>query len=117
MTVAQATSLDSHFLVEQYYRAIAGHVMNMNGTAGIWSREAIDRAGGWQYSTITEDCDLSYRAYCCGYKCVFLEDLEAPSELITEMKILVGQQQRWTKGMLQVFFLFGFLEMIAHFAQ
>jgi len=102
MTVAQAASLDSHFLVEQQYRATAGHIMNMNGTAGVWRREAIEKSGGWQHSTITEDCDLSYRAFCNGYRCVFLGDLDCPSELITEMTVFVGQQQRWTKGMLQV---------------
>ena len=40
----------------------AGHFFNFNGTAGIWRREAIIDAGGWQHDTLTEDLDLSYRA-------------------------------------------------------
>ena len=102
MTVAQATALDAHFCMEQFYRWSAGHVMNMNGTAGIWSKEAIYAAGGWNHSTLTEDCDLSYRAFCEGFGCVYVEDIQCPSELIIDMRVLIGQQRRWSKGMLQV---------------
>jgi cellulose synthase/poly-beta-1,6-N-acetylglucosamine synthase-like glycosyltransferase len=38
------------------------YFMNFNGTAGIWRKECIADAGGWQSDTLTEDLDLSYRA-------------------------------------------------------
>ena len=52
----------------------AGRFFNFNGTAGIWRRDAIDDAGGWQHDTLTEDLDLSYRAQLRGWQFVFLPE-------------------------------------------
>ena len=41
---------------------------------GVWRREAIDSAGGWQHDTLTEDLDLSYRAQLAGWRFVFLPE-------------------------------------------
>jgi len=41
---------------------------NFNGTAGMWRRQAIADAGGWEHDTLTEDTDLSYRSQLAGWK-------------------------------------------------
>ena len=101
LTAAQATGIDTHFIVEQSARAAAGAFMNFNGTCGIWRREAIEAAGGWEDDTLTEDLDLSYRAHLAGWTAHFLPDLAVPGELPASMAAYRRQQFRWAKGSLQ----------------
>jgi cellulose synthase/poly-beta-1,6-N-acetylglucosamine synthase-like glycosyltransferase len=102
LTKVQAILLDAHFVLEHGGRNRAGHFFNFNGTAGIWRREVIPAAGGWQHDTLTEDLDLSYRAQLLGWKFVFLPDLVAPAEVPVEMNAFKSQQHRWAKGSIQV---------------
>ncbi len=103
MTQLQAFVLNAHFSVEQGGRDSAGHYINFNGTAGVWRREAIESSGGWQWDTLTEDLDLSYRAQLNGWKLKFLEDIGSPAELPVEMNALRTQQFRWNKGAAECF--------------
>ena len=66
LTQAQSILLDGHFMIEHTARNRSGCFFNFNGTAGIWRRETIQDAGGWQHDTLTEDLDLSYRAQLKG---------------------------------------------------
>lgn len=101
LTRAQAVLLDGHFVIEHTARNRSGRFFNFNGTAGIWRRQAIDEAGGWDHDTLTEDLDLSYRAQLKGWRFIFLRDLAVPSELPVDMSALKSQQHRWAKGSLQ----------------
>ena len=97
----EAILLDGHFVIEHGARSRSGHFFNFNGTAGVWRRNAIDDAGGWQHDTLTEDTDLSYRAQLRGWKFLYLPDVECPSELPVEMNAFKAQQARWAKGLMQ----------------
>jgi cellulose synthase/poly-beta-1,6-N-acetylglucosamine synthase-like glycosyltransferase len=101
LTIAQATLLDAHFLVEHPARMHAGLFFNFNGTAGIWRRSAIAEAGGWSDDTVTEDLDLSYRAQLKGWRFVFEPSVVAPGELPADVTALRSQQRRWTRGAIQ----------------
>ncbi len=101
LTQAQAILLDGHFVIEHTARNRSGRFFNFNGTAGIWRREAIAEAGGWQHDTLTEDLDLSYRAQMRGWRFVYLPGLVAPAELPVEMNAFKAQQHRWAKGSIQ----------------
>ena len=101
LTKIQSMLLDAHFVLEHGARNRGGCFFNFNGTAGMWRREAIDSAGGWQHDTLTEDLDLSYRAQVRGWKFVFLQDLVAPAEVPVEMNSFKSQQHRWAKGSIQ----------------
>jgi len=101
LTRVQAIFLDGHFAIESAARHSSGRFFNFNGTAGIWRRTAIEDAGGWSASTLTEDLDLSYRAQLAGWKFVFLNDVEVPSELPESLTAFHGQQHRWAKGSIQ----------------
>ncbi len=79
----------------------AARFFNFNGTAGVWRRNAIDDAGGWQHDTLTEDTDLSYRAQLRGWKFLYLPHIECASELPVEMNAFKAQQARWAKGLMQ----------------
>jgi len=104
LTRVQAMFLDAHFILEHGARNRGGLFFNFNGTAGVWRREAIDSAGGWQYDTLTEDLDLSYRAQLAGWRFVFLQDLVAPAEVPVEMTGFKTQQHRWARGSIQTGF-------------
>lgn len=98
LTRLQAFALDAHFTVEQRGRNMSGCFINFNGTAGVWRRNTIEDAGGWQADTLTEDLDLSYRAQLKGWKFKYLEDVLSPAELPAVMGAIKSQQFRWTKG-------------------
>jgi cellulose synthase/poly-beta-1,6-N-acetylglucosamine synthase-like glycosyltransferase len=101
LTRIQAILLGAHFSIEHWVRYKYGMFFNFNGTAGIWRRETIESAGGWQADTVTEDLDLSYRAQLAGWKFVYLDDLVVPSELPVTISAFRSQQQRWAKGSIQ----------------
>jgi cellulose synthase/poly-beta-1,6-N-acetylglucosamine synthase-like glycosyltransferase len=101
LTKIQSIMLDAHFVLEHGGRNRAGCFFNFNGTAGVWRRDAIEDAGGWQHDTLTEDLDLSYRAQLRGWKFVFLPDLVSPAEVPVEMNSFKSQQHRWAKGSIQ----------------
>jgi cellulose synthase/poly-beta-1,6-N-acetylglucosamine synthase-like glycosyltransferase len=98
LTRLQAFGLDAHFSVEQQGRNAGGYFIHFNGTAGVWRRQAIDDAGGWESDTLTEDLDLSYRSQLKGWRFKFLENLDSPAELPAAMGAIKSQQYRWTKG-------------------
>ena len=101
ITQIEAIMLDGHFVLESGGRSRAGVFFNFNGTAGMWRRETIGSAGGWQHDTLTEDTDLSYRAQMVGWKFKYLQDVECPAELPIEMTAFKTQQARWAKGLIQ----------------
>jgi len=101
LTRIQSIFLDGHFVIEHTARNRSGRFFNFNGTAGVWRRQCIQDAGGWQHDTLTEDLDLSYRAQLAGWRFVFLPDVVSPAELPVEMNAFKTQQHRWTKGSIQ----------------
>jgi hypothetical protein len=101
ITRVQALMLDGHHLVENRARAAAGWLFNFSGTGGMWRKEAIFSAGGWQHDTLTEDLDLSYRAQMAGWQFVYRENVVTPAELPEDICALRAQQFRWAKGTVQ----------------
>jgi cellulose synthase/poly-beta-1,6-N-acetylglucosamine synthase-like glycosyltransferase len=102
LTLAQGFLLDSHFAVEQEARFGMGLPISFNGTAGVWSRDAIEDGGGWTGDTLTEDMDLSLRCALKSWRGALVPDLEVPGELPDTAAAWRAQQARWTKGHAQV---------------
>ena len=101
LTLLQSFSLDAHFAIDQLARSRADYVFNFNGTAGIWRTSAILDAGGWNADTLTEDMDLSYRAFLKGWSARYAGDVEAPAELPVSFTAYRSQQYRWARGSLE----------------
>jgi cellulose synthase/poly-beta-1,6-N-acetylglucosamine synthase-like glycosyltransferase len=98
ITKLQALQLNVHFTVEQVGRMSGEYMLQFNGTAGVWRRQTIEEAGGWEADTLTEDLDLSIRAQLKGWKIKYLENIGSPAELPAEMNSFKSQQFRWMKG-------------------
>ena len=102
LTEVEAILLDGHFILEHGGRSRSKVFFNFNGTAGMWRRQAIEDAGGWEHgNTLTEDTDLSYRSQLKGWKFEYVQDIECPAELPIEMTAFKTQQARWAKGLIQ----------------
>lgn len=101
LTLAQSIGIDGHFVIEQSARSWGDLFMNFNGTAGVWRRQAIDDAGGWEGDTLTEDMDLSYRSQLAGWRMKFVFDVIVPAELPNDINAFKAQQFRWAKGSIQ----------------
>lgn len=101
LTRAQALSIDAHFVIEQVARSRGKLPMSMNGTGGIWRVTAIEDAGGWSSQTLTEDLDLSYRAFMRGWEFIYRVDVVVPGELPPLVHIYKTQQARWATGSTQ----------------
>jgi cellulose synthase/poly-beta-1,6-N-acetylglucosamine synthase-like glycosyltransferase len=101
LTYLQSLAIDAHFMVEQFARFQAGMWFNFNGTAGVWRKAAMLDAGGWQADTLTEDLDLSYRAFLRGWRAVYLRDVEVPAELPVSFSAYRRQQHRWARGSME----------------
>lgn len=101
LTLLQSLSIDAHFMVEQFARSRGGCWFNFNGTAGVWRRAAIQSAGGWRSDTLTEDLDLSYRAFLAGWRGLYLREVVVPAELPVSFSAYRRQQHRWARGSLE----------------
>ena len=101
LTRAQGIGIDGHFMVEQGARSWNGLFMNFNGTAGVWRRSAIVDAGGWEWDTLTEDMDLSYRMQLRGWHTKYVPALVVPAEIPESVAAFKSQQFRWAKGSIQ----------------
>lgn len=98
LTRLQAFGLDAHFFIEQTGRKAGDHLINFNGTAGIWRKTCILDAGAWSADTLTEDLDLSYRAQLKGWEFDYLREKNSPAELPMTINAIKSQQYRWMKG-------------------
>ena len=102
LTRLQSLMLDAHFGIEQVARSGKGVFFNFNGTAGVWRKETIIDAGGWNSDTLTEDTDLSYRAQMRGWEFIYRPEIRSPSEIPESMRAFKVQQHRWAKGTIEV---------------
>lgn len=101
LTQAIATGIDVHFLVEQTGRYASGCFQNFNGSGGVFRKQALEEAGGWQADTLAEDLDASYRVQARGYRILYLRELQSPGEVPPTVPSYKKQQGRWACGSLR----------------
>ncbi|MBN2443930.1 MAG: glycosyltransferase [Spirochaetales bacterium] len=101
LTKAQSIIIDSHFIVEQSARSAHNLFFNFNGTSGIWRKTCILDAGNWEDDTLTEDCDLSFRAALKHWEFKYIDNIVTRAELPVYLHSYKSQQFRWAKGSIQ----------------
>lgn len=102
ITRVQTMMLDGHSVIEQTARCYFNLPFGFNGSAGIWRRACIEDCGGWQNHTLTEDLDLSYRAFIKGWQMLYVPEVLAQAEVPPQILAFKQQQFRWARGSIQV---------------
>lgn len=101
LTRAQAIAIDKHFMLDQLVRHRADLFPKFNGSGGLWRRDCLVDAGGWQADTVCEDLCLSTRAVLRGWRFKLLDEVTASAELPNTIAAFKTQQARWAKGSIQ----------------
>jgi cellulose synthase/poly-beta-1,6-N-acetylglucosamine synthase-like glycosyltransferase len=77
----------------------AGRYVNLfGGSAGVGRTTCLTGAGGWQTDTLTEDEDLSIRAYLHGWRCVKVNKTLASDDLVERIADFKNRVARCNQG-------------------
>lgn len=88
-------ALDSYF---QQQRIAIGGIGELRGNGQFVRRAALERCGGWNEETITDDLDLTIRLHLDGWDIDFLEVPAVQEEGVTRAIALWHQRNRWAEG-------------------
>jgi 1,2-diacylglycerol 3-beta-glucosyltransferase len=87
--------LDTYF---QQQRAAVGGLGELRGNGQFVRRQALQRCGGWNEQTITDDLDLSLRLHLDRWDIEVLFDPAVAEEGVTTALALWHQRNRWAEG-------------------
>jgi cellulose synthase/poly-beta-1,6-N-acetylglucosamine synthase-like glycosyltransferase len=73
------------------------------GSAEAVRKSTLEKLGGWETGSLTEDIEYALRMLKNNHKIVYLEDLECKGELPFTAKDLYRQQMRWAYGVIKSF--------------
>jgi len=103
LTRAQAMEMALDATIQEG-RLARGGVAELRGNGQLLRRDAVQRAGGFNEATITDDLDLSFRLLLAGLPVGVLWDPPVCEEAVLTLPALWRQRQRWAEGGLQRFF-------------
>ncbi|MEG3897727.1 MULTISPECIES: glycosyltransferase family 2 protein [unclassified Microcoleus] len=88
-------ALDSFF---QQQRIAIGGIGELRGNGQFMRRTALERCGGWNEETITDDLDLTVRLHLDRWDIEFLAFPAVSEEGVTNARALWHQRNRWAEG-------------------
>lgn len=88
-------ALDSYF---QQQRTAIGGIGELRGNGQFVRRKAIERCGGWNEETITDDLDLTIRLHLDDWDIEFALEPAVQEEGVTRPVALWHQRNRWAEG-------------------
>ncbi len=103
LTRAQAMEMALDAVIQQG-RLGSGGVAELRGNGQLLSRAGLQRVGGFNEDTVTDDLDLSFRLLLAGEPVGILWDPPVLEEAVLTLAALWRQRQRWAEGGLQRFF-------------
>ena len=103
LTRFQAMEMAMDTVIQQG-RLQSGGVVELRGNGQLISRSALDKCGGFNEDTVTDDLDLSFRLLISGALVGILWDPPVQEEGVETIPALWRQRQRWAEGGLQRFF-------------
>ncbi len=97
MTQGQAAEmiLDAYY---QQQRVACGGMGELRGNGQFVRRQALERCGGWNEETITDDLDLSLKLHLHGWEIQILMTPAVAEEGVTSLLALWHQRNRWGEG-------------------
>lgn len=103
LTRAQAMEMALDAEIQQG-RLACGGVSELRGNGQLLRRDGLQRCGGFNEATVTDDLDLSFRFLLEGLPIGVLWDPPVREEAVLTLAALWRQRQRWAEGGLQRFF-------------
>ena len=79
----------------------------VSGTGFLFSRELIEKFGGWRFFLLTEDIEFTVNCILLGEKVGYCEDAVLYDEQPITIRQSWNQRLRWSKGFLQVWAKYG----------
>lgn len=83
-------------------RCLLGATCSVNGTGFGFTRQLLEKMGGWEYFTLTEDIEFSVICAARGYKVGYCHNAILFDEQPTKWKQSYRQRVRWSQGSYQV---------------
>lgn len=74
----------------------------VNGTGFGFTRQLLERLGGWNFFTLTEDIEFSTWCATHGVRIGYCHDAVLYDEQPTSFRVSIRQRSRWTQGGFQV---------------
>lgn len=90
-----------------YSRYLVNSSCAVSGTGFIFSRELIEKFGGWRFFLLTEDIEFTVNCILQGETIGYCEDAVLYDEQPITLKQSWHQRLRWSKGFLQVWRKYG----------
>lgn len=102
--LARAVAIDyfSGYLVNEYGRQALFELPAYGGANCAVRRSTLDRLGGWNESSVTEDTDLTLRVVLAGERVRYDISAVDTEESATTLSRFVKQRYRWARGHQQV---------------
>jgi cellulose synthase/poly-beta-1,6-N-acetylglucosamine synthase-like glycosyltransferase len=92
------------FKSRMHYHAMIGMVP-LGGNTVFFTREALERAGGWDQACLTEDADIGIRLCASGgmrFRAIYDDRYVTREETPPTVEQFVRQRTRWNQGFLQI---------------
>lgn len=83
-------------------RMMLGTSCAVNGTGFGFTRSLLEKMGGWNFFTLTEDIEFSTWCATGGVRIGYCHDAVLYDEQPTSFRVSIRQRTRWTQGGLQV---------------
>ncbi len=90
--------------VIQQGRLVGSGVVELRGNGQLIQRQMLEKCGGFNEQTVTDDLDLSFRLLISGGLVGILWNPPVQEEAVETIPALWRQRQRWAEGGLQRFF-------------
>jgi len=75
------------------------------GSAAVLRRTALEQAGGFAGSSITEDCETALELHANGWKSIYVDKPLIAGLQPETFASFIGQRTRWCTGMMQIFLM------------
>ncbi|MDH4379256.1 MAG: glycosyltransferase [Vampirovibrionales bacterium] len=95
----QGVEMTMDAYIQEGRDTLAGAV-EFRGNGQMVCRKALQRVGGWNEATLTDDLDLSTRLHIAGYTIRFCSQAKVLEESVPQYGGLLRQRRRWGEGSL-----------------
>jgi cellulose synthase/poly-beta-1,6-N-acetylglucosamine synthase-like glycosyltransferase/peptidoglycan/xylan/chitin deacetylase (PgdA/CDA1 family) len=101
ITAWQSLEYISGICVTRMAERMLNAISIVPGACSAWSRDALNRIGGFCDDTMAEDCDATLHLQRLGYKILQENSAIADTEAPETIRALAKQRKRWTFGNIQ----------------